>query len=473
MLLQFSVENYLSFRDKAVLSAVPAPGVEHAAPMVLRDGHGHEALRALVVYGANASGKSNLIKALAFARDVVVSERGARDAIGVKPFALDAAHATAPSQFEFEFEFAFEGESWSFGFVLTARRVEAEWLHRRRSQDAADELVYERELKEEGEGYEFTVGPGLAEGDHALAELIGRGTRANQLFLAEAEGRGIGVLDTVTRWFREGLGIFGAEIGTEEWLVERLKGAKARAFAGELLERAGTGAGQIGFRFEVHNLNEIFDRKLIELEKSIMRMVSSRGFIDDDDVIALAMTVLVPRLVLRHGSRPIEGTSPSAPHQGFSLSDESDGTVRLLYLASLLYGEGKGEGADHRTLCMDEIERSLHPNLSRFVLEAMLSAPEAGAAQFVFTTHDTGFLDLKLLPRDAVWFTEKDGGGGTHLYSLAEFNLEQITELSGDWEHGYLHGRFGAVPFLGDPKKLGWEREPSAEPEPEPAGEVG
>ena len=82
--------------------------------------------------------------------------------------------------------------------------------------------------------------------------------------------------------------------------------------------------------------------------------------------------------------------------------------------------------------------------------------PDARPSQLIFTTHDTNLLDARLLSPDGIWFVEKDRGGGSTLYSLAEFKSEQLDQLSDDLERGYLMGRFGAIPFLGDPERLGW-----------------
>jgi AAA15 family ATPase/GTPase len=127
----------------------------------------------------------------------------------------------------------------------------------------------------------------------------------------------------------------------------------------------------------------------------------------------------------------------------------SDGTRRLLDLG-LATMPGPGES----TCFIDEIDRSLHSALA-VRLVALLNAHEE-RAQLVLTTHDTNLLDAGVFGRDAIWFVDLDAHGAAHLYSLAEFDRGQLDALTGHLEQGYLQGRFGAIPFAGDPVRLRW-----------------
>jgi hypothetical protein len=141
----------------------------------------------------------------------------------------------------------------------------------------------------------------------------------------------------------------------------------------------------------------------------------------------------------------------------FPLEEESDGTRRLLHIAPFVYEIGQQRGAATRVYAIDELDRSLHPLLTRAFIQSFLSvAPAAGLGQLIFTTHDTNLLDVSLLSRDSVWFVEKDAAGASSLYALSEFKDAQLEQLAGHLEQGYLQGRFGAIPFFGDARKLGW-----------------
>lgn len=129
----------------------------------------------------------------------------------------------------------------------------------------------------------------------------------------------------------------------------------------------------------------------------------------------------------------------------FDFTDESAGTRRLANLLPIV-----GPGADGRVYLVDEIDRKLHPVLARELIRHFGDAQASG--QLVFTTHNTHLLDLDVLRRDEIWFTSKDARGRASLASLAEFRVRKDLEI----EKGYLSGRFGAIPFLGNLRDLGW-----------------
>jgi AAA15 family ATPase/GTPase len=132
--------------------------------------------------------------------------------------------------------------------------------------------------------------------------------------------------------------------------------------------------------------------------------------------------------------------------ESLSLSEESGGSQRLLHLLPALYGLITRGGA----FVVDELERSMHPMLARKFIEFFLKAAPGANSQLIFTTHESTLLDLDLVRRDGVWFAEKDEGGATHLYSLADFKVRNDLRI----EKGYLQGRFGAIPFLGGIDRL-------------------
>jgi AAA15 family ATPase/GTPase len=132
----------------------------------------------------------------------------------------------------------------------------------------------------------------------------------------------------------------------------------------------------------------------------------------------------------------------------FEMWEESEGTQRLIHLLSFLFALKKGP---EQVFVVDELDRRLHPLLSRLLIQTILAAEDRGRHnQIIFTTHDTNLLDLDLLRRDEIWFAEKDAGGASHLYSLAEFRTRADLKI----EKGYLNGRFGAIPFIGDVHRL-------------------
>ena len=142
----------------------------------------------------------------------------------------------------------------------------------------------------------------------------------------------------------------------------------------------------------------------------------------------------------------------------FSIDEESEGTQRLINLIPSLF---LLQGDDEHVIFIDELDRRLHPLLSRLFVKKAINC-RGKENQLIFTTHDTNLLDLELFRRDEIWFVEKDRQGSSTIYSLAEFKTRPDLKI----EKGYLNGRFGAIPFLGNPESLGWhsqEREAEME----------
>ena len=142
----------------------------------------------------------------------------------------------------------------------------------------------------------------------------------------------------------------------------------------------------------------------------------------------------------------------------FEMPELSFGTQRILDLLPVLTTTEKYD----YTIIIDEIDRSLHPELSRKFLEIFLQISKGIESQLIVSTHESSLLDLNLLRRDEIWFTEKDPNGATKLYSLEEFKPRHDTEL----RKAYLTGRFGAIPFISNVKSLGWIKDKPLETTP-------
>ncbi len=441
MLLQFAVENVLSFRDRAVLSMLAVDGVEHSEEQIVRlPGLKTPVLKVAAVYGANASGKSNLLKALQFLRDLI--------AMGVRPgqrspnmaFLLDAESARASSRFEVEL--FVEGALWSYGIEVRPERVDSEWLYRKEGR-GKEKMVFERTAGKTGNP-EIRLGTGLKLNTqrkqffHFLAE----GTRHVQPFLADCAERNLVELAPVLGWFSKRFGVVraAADVPSIEGLL--FFESARRQFVESMLMSADTGVGRLGISLHPGNS----PTALSEMQK----ILGNSGV---EAASAFVFDQMQRQGILAELSFVMLG----APHAALQASEQSDGTLRLMNLSAILYDVIGPTGVD--LLAIDELDRSLHTLLARQLVQRFLAQTAGRPAQLLFTTHDTNLLDLHLLPRDSVWFTEKDRSGGSTLYSLAEFKPEQLDALGANLEEGYLQGRFGAIPFLTDPRRTGWSSE--------------
>ncbi len=281
--------------------------------------------------------------------------------------------------------------------------------------------------------------------------FVAEGTRKNQPFLAEAGQRNITELTPFLESIR-GLRIFWPHSSYLP-LIDRIEAdVDFREMMSTVLREAGTGV--TGMRVESLEMPqetkanwEQLDKEDSTLAQNIFAKRHFRLQLNEEERLLLTQL------------RSLHHTTNGEVVE-LAMNEESDGTRRLLNLAPIFHMATKEEA---EVFAIDEMERSLHPQLTRLLLQLFFArAGKDAAAQIIFTTHDTNLLDLRILPRDSVWFTEKDPAGGSVLYPLSDLDYEQITTLSKQSrgiEMGYLQGRFGAVPFFGSLEALGFRKE--------------
>jgi len=417
MLVEFSVGNYRSFRERATLSLVASADKEHLGNAFSPGGGARMSLLKVVgVYGANASGKTNLVRAVEAMRRLVLrpapgSQNG--QPIAVSPFRLDAAYAKKPS--EFEAVFRVDGEGYRYGFQADRERIVEEWLSAFRTR--------ERMLFRRVEGEQIRFGPTWVGSRKRLAEL----TRPNALFLSLAAQLNNPTAKPVFDWFKEKVWFTsrGGEPGGESEYTARMvnRGPEDKGRVVDFLRVADIGIDDL----------------------AVKRAPLVEGL--EWDALPEAFRAALQFIAEPPDGEPLEVTQVGVVHRGsdgkpveFSLEDEeSAGTSRLFELS----GPWQYVMREGCVLFVDEIEAHLHPLITRFLVESMHSS---GASQLVFTTHDVSLLDRELLRRDQIWFTEKSQCGGTDLYSLWEHMGVRRDE---NFRSGYLKGRYGAIPFVG------------------------
>lgn len=449
MLIRFSVENFRSFKGEETLSLTPAKSRIHKGHVLVPEGSGRKvgALPLAVLYGANASGKSNLIRAMDFARTLVL--RGTRPDVttGVVPFRLDPDTAGKPSRFEFVLRH--EKVLYTYGFACTDQEVAEEWLFAVLQKHEV--RLFER-VTEAGKA-RVELGNQLAGTREARQRLqfVAAGTRRNQLFLTEANDRNVEALAPLVHWFRDHLTIVWPDAEYRPLVLRAHDDAQFAAYLSGFLTVADTGIGGIDLAAET--LDE--DRHLAgippRLRKALMGDLDRAA--DHSVVLGGNKTLLALRQAQDRSAQVLTLRTKHQTTAGetvlFDMRDESDGTHRLLHLVPALLDLQSNDDV----FVIDELDRSLHPHICQLYLEAFLrGVTEHGhRGQMILTTHDTNLLDLDLLRRDEIWFVEKDDKGASHLTSLADFKLVRA-DLRID--KGYLNGRFGAIPFVGDVERL-------------------
>jgi AAA15 family ATPase/GTPase len=443
MLIRFSVENYRSFRDRAELSMVvgqapqahPEHVIESADPAV------PQLLKTAILYGANASGKSNLVQAIATARKIILEPADVHGKLPIVPFKLDAHSAGKPSRFEFEIRI---GErSFAYGFVATKEQVEEEWLFEIGAEEAR---IFERNRG----GTKIDHIPFASGEERQFLEFTAKGTRSNRLFLAECRERNVqpnvpsaAALFDVLHWFERVLTVIFPDYTSAALEIAISRDSAFNDKLGGVLRSFDTGIQAVelqqGKIEDVHipekERAELEERVLVGESALIASTSKQRWLVDRDEQGHLRAR----KLAFKHSDKV--GTPM------FDLAEESDGTVRLMELIPAFF-RSEESGC---LVVIDEFDRSLHPQIAQSLLINFLRH-SLRESQLIVTTHETTLLDLVFLRRDEIWLVEKGKDQSTRLIGLEEY---KGVPQNGDLQRDYLHGRYGGVPVLRDFTKAG------------------
>jgi hypothetical protein len=421
MLIEFRVSNFKSFKEEQVLSMVASSDKSLLENTFEVRDLGIRLLRSAVVYGANASGKSNLMEALVTTRGLVTQsveiEPGAK--IPVKPFLLDKDFAEAPSNFEMSF--INEGIRYEYGFSVDSEQVHKEWLNAYPKGRA--QTWFERSTNSADEPDNWYFGPNLRGEKKTIAQMV----RPNALFLSVAAKFAHEQLTPVYDWFSTNLQGINLSSEYQRKTIE--------SFTLQNIESSSK------IRSRVVNLLEAADLGISDI------LVNKRPFSDTESLMEMFSQEFLDRFMESETMEPAMVHSAPGVDIPFEWADESCGTRRLFAMSGpWLFSLDQG-----LVLVVDEIDSSLHPHLVRKLVQMFHDSElNTNHGQLIFNTHDTTQLDGTLFRRDQIWLVEKDDSGASHLYPLLEFKPRKREAL----EKGYLQGRYGAIPFTGSFKEL-------------------
>jgi uncharacterized protein len=422
MLVDFEVENFRSYREAKRLSMVASSAKE--LPNNLIDTEpGLKLVRSAVLYGPNASGKSNLLRAMNWVSAFLEfpTNRAWTADIRQLPFALDRISASKPTRFRVRF--LVEGVLYDYAISVQPETVEEErlvvyphgrpqeWFHRR-GKDVEFNATYLKGQKQSLRGMTPAVAPLLAVGAAFGHPQLTSPAR----WLVNNLREGFQSLG-----FRIRAGSLSAAGPVEITALRCHEDHSFRSWVNALLRHADLGIRGVEIELLTHRHSE----PMVTRAPDGRSITSSQEWNEER-----------PELFLVHGS------DEGIPIR-FKFEDESRGTRRLFLMLVPLY-----EILQAGELAVDdELDTSLHPCLVREIIRAFHD-PELNpkGAQLVFATHDTSLLSGQLFRRDQIWFTEKDAGGATDLYSLNDIKGVREDE---SFEKGYLRGRYGAIPFFG------------------------
>ena len=413
MLIQFAVANYRSIKEEATLSLVAGVGGEHRernvhVPIMQAEVRATPLLRSAAIYGANAAGKTNLIRSLGAMRDIVVDSSRKDAALPVTPFLLDAEHDGQPTQFEVAC--IVDGVRYQYGFSATRDVVVGEWLYawpRGRPQ-----LWFKRDTEDGVPAFEFG---GKLQGDR---EVWRRATRGNALFLSTAAALNSTQLRPLYDWFNTRLHVVSIGCWNPAYSVRSVQGERKAAVIG-FLQTADLAVSDL--RVVKGKITEIVVPENVpsELGEAVKHVLGGKE---------VAEVHLVHR---DPAGRPVE----------LRMADESDGTQKMFALA----GPWIDVLEKGNIVIVDELHDNLHPMLVRHLVERFHDADLQSDAQLVFSTHDTSILSQDVFRRDQIWFCERNARLETELVPLSDFSPRKGIE---NLERSYLAGRYGAVPYL-------------------------
>lgn len=414
MLLEASVANFLSFSERQVFSLIANSGKEHETHNVatVQASRSYRVLRSALIYGANSSGKSNFLMALAAMRRLVLDsaskQRGNK--LGLNPFRLDAALRNEPS--EFEVQFVANGVRYQYGFSASNTRIYDEWLFAFPKGQA--QQWYQRVWNESEQQHLWQFGSNF-QGEKVLWQ---RATRENALFLSTAVQLNSQQLQPIFDWFNKTLNFIGIDGLDPHFTAETVqKGDKNNIL--KFLQAADINVSDI----QVESM-PIEDSFPSDMPLHVREMILQHSI--NKDILSIK-------------TQRLDNTGKAVE---FLFEEESDGTQKFFGLV----GPWLDVLNNGLVVLVDELNNSLHTHLVRQLIQ-LFHNPETNprGAQLVFTTHDTNQLSQEIFRRDQVWFCEKNEQQATKLYPLTDFSARKGRE---NLEAAYLSGRYGAVPFV-------------------------
>lgn len=386
MLIQFTIENHRSIKESAVISFAASKDKSLESCLIHPD-EKRTLLPVLAIYGANAAGKSNVLHALMTMKDMIVgssSKLSKGQKLPWEPFAGN----NRPTSFEIMY--IYNQVRYVYGFSFDAKKIYTEYLYH--WPNGREALIFSRE----NGVYEFR------ENINEQTTLSNR-TLDNKLYLVSSNDWNLPQTENAYKWFLEKLtGISELPAASSETVAEIVRSDESKARILKEMLLADLGISDV-------SIKTIAGKKDETVITTTHRVIDEEGNID---------------------------------HFQLLMDQESAGTQRFFsriggWLQALENGS---------LLVVDEIERSMHPLLTRRLIEMVQdSSINTSGAQLLFTTHDALLLDLNLMRRDQIWFAEKNNQScATELYSLASFSPRKGENV----RKGYLQGRFGAIPFI-------------------------
>ncbi len=447
MLIRFVIENSFSFGERKEFSMIPNKKLKTLTHHKYSEGN-FEMLKIASIYGANGSGKSNLIKSLKLLQQQVVGE-------------ID--HSLENTRFKFNDEteskdqifaidFIQDSVPFYYAIILNDSRIAVEELYISSLGRGKDELIYERKT-DSNNNTEITFLEEFEnnEKNQLLKSVLLDFVKPEEpimKLLSNRDNSFFAKVKLAYKWFEKTLQVLtpSSRVSALAHIVDI--DSEFKNYAQDLMSSFNLGITELvsekkGIKdFFGEDDKEELNALIRKLKDSPDQAVNLRHKNNKDEIILVNEndTIWVKSLKIGHVGK----NNKSAL---FDLREESDGTVRLLDFVPAF----KSILSSKKVFVIDEIERSIHPLLIKELVEKF-SLDEQTKGQLIFTTHESNLLDQNIFRQDEIWFTEKNKAGSTDLYSLNDFKEHKTIDI----QKGYLNGRYGSIPFLGNLQDLNW-----------------
>lgn len=429
MLINFTLSNWMSFRDTATLTTIASKERQHGERLPKIKKYPLRLLPITAIYGGNASGKTNLFQALKFAKYLIVEGIHPDNLIPRQWFRLDNASINQPT--EFVFDILIEDTIYQYSFSVTSEVVIEEKLVERLS--TRDKIIYHRY---DGKPHFNST---LAKDD--FLKFAFKGTRDNQLFLTNTVNQQIELFKPIYDWFKYSLELIAPDERFEPFLQFIDENDPLFNTMNKILTGLDTGIIRLGneeIKIENIDISDFLKTKLNAEIKEGETVKINKLMRQEPIIISRKKGELIAKKLISYHHHSQQEEIP------FEIDQESDGTKRIIDLIPVLLDLINPHS--NKVFIIDEIDRSLHTLLTRKILETYLDNCHPDTQnQLIFTTHDLLLMDQRLLRRDEMWITERKFDGNTTLISLSEYDDIRYDK---DIRKSYLQGRMGGIPRI-------------------------
>jgi AAA15 family ATPase/GTPase len=458
MLIRFIVDNLYSFGRRTEFNMIPNSRLRTLTEHCYQVNDKLSLLKLTAVYGANAAGKSNLVKSMLLLKMLIAGKYLAGN---IETFKFKFNQPEEENDIVIAVEFFVDSTSYLYALKILDGRISEEELYV--VNPGSDELIFARTTDEDlSTDIRFSEAFEANEKNMMLKSvLLDEFVKPDQpvlKLLASRETAELHHAKIAYNWFDKDLIVLMPE-SKPYILAQRIESNEGfRNFIQEVMKSFHVGISKVSVdRFPMDDYfrgNPIGVKIAEDFRKNNANNETATVTIEQSGT---ANEIL---LVKEHGDYSVKelhiehkkGISDESV--SFRLAEESDGTVKLLYLLPAIYDVISNEAV----YFIDELERSIHPSLIKELIRKF-SHDFKSKGQMVFTTHESVLLDQKIFRQDEIWFAEKDANGCTDMYSLNDYKEHKTIDI----RKGYLDGRYGAIPFLGNLRDLNWHTDDNPE----------